>query len=875
MKKLLVIDGMNLLFRSYYATSTSGTLMKNQLGQTTNAVFGFVSAFQQILQMDFTDILVAFDSKGPTHRHLMFEEYKGTRKEPPVELIEQIPYIKDYLDAQGIPRYEQSGFEADDIVGYMIKHRIDEYDAIEVLSNDRDLFQLLNPKVKQIISKKGLKEVEEYTPESLYERLGIHPHQMTDFKGLVGDVSDNIPGVPGIGEKTAVKLLQEYGSLEKVLEHKESLAGKLKERLITYEEQAKFSKVLATIVVDFDNEIPKNLAKRDVIHEQLRNFYQTMELHTFLRKLEIAKPKVVANDSKAIFIHRTEDIVIPKKGPITVYLELFGENYHIAKPIGLGMQMDQKLYYIPFSIFEQSLTLQELLKNPKIEKYTYDYKAQKVALLWLGYDFEGVVFDLKLASYIVNPNSTKDDFRVVCSAFDYHDVAYDEEIFGKGAKKAIPDSIDILANHITSKVRAIHSLQPVLTQKHRENNQTQLYQEMELPLSRSLAFMEKEGISVDEAVLDELGTSLASRISEIEKQIYHHAEGPFNINSPKQLGIILFEKLNLPYYKKNKSGYSTDISVLNQLVGFHPIISPIIEYRSLTKLYSTYYEGLKNALRLKEDGKIHTIYQQMVAQTGRLSSIEPNLQNIPIRTEEGRELRKIFISKPGHQLYSVDYSQIELRVLAEMADCQGLKEAFVHNQDVHVHTAKKIFQEETITDAKRRQAKAINFGIIYGKTPWGLSEDLQIPLKQAEQFIQQYFQTFPEIKTFMDLQIKLAQEQGYVETLFHRRRYIPEVQDANYQVREFGKRMAMNAPIQGTAADLLKMAMVQIQKAIETTPFQSKLLLQIHDELVFDVLQEERDAFETMVMYHLSHVTPFSVPLVAQGGFGSNLYEVK
>jgi len=875
MKKLLVIDGMNLLFRSYYATSTSGTLMKNQLGQTTNAVFGFVSAFQQILQMDFTDILVAFDSKGPTHRHLMFEEYKGTRKEPPVELIEQIPYIKDYLDAQGIPRYEQSGFEADDIVGYMIKHRIDEYDAIEVLSNDRDLFQLLNPKVKQIISKKGLKEVEEYTPESLYERLGIHPHQMTDFKGLVGDVSDNIPGVPGIGEKTAVKLLQEYGSLEKVLEHKESLAGKLKERLITYEEQAKFSKVLATIVVDFDNEIPKNLAKRDVIHEQLRNFYQTMELHTFLRKLEIAKPKVVANDSKAIFIHRTEDIVIPKKGPITVYLELFGENYHIAKPIGLGMQMDQKLYYIPFSIFEQSLTLQELLKNPKIEKYTYDYKAQKVALLWLGYDFEGVVFDLKLASYIVNPNSTKDDFRVVCSAFDYHDVAYDEEIFGKGAKKAIPDSIDILANHITSKVRAIHSLQPVLTQKHRENNQTQLYQEMELPLSRSLAFMEKEGISVDETVLDELGTSLASRISEIEKQIYHHAEEPFNINSPKQLGIILFEKLNLPYYKKNKSGYSTDISVLNQLVGFHPIISPIIEYRSLTKLYSTYYEGLKNALRLKEDGKIHTIYQQMVAQTGRLSSIEPNLQNIPIRTEEGRELRKIFISKPGHQLYSVDYSQIELRVLAEMADCQGLKEAFVHNQDVHVHTAKKIFQEETITDAKRRQAKAINFGIIYGKTPWGLSEDLQIPLKQAEQFIQQYFQTFPEIKTFMDLQIKLAQEQGYVETLFHRRRYIPEVQDANYQVREFGKRMAMNAPIQGTAADLLKMAMVQIQKAIETTPFQSKLLLQIHDELVFDVLQEERDAFETMVMYHLSHVTPFSVPLVAQGGFGNNLYEVK
>lgn len=875
MKKLLLIDGMNLLFRSYYATSTSGTLMKNQLGQTTNAVFGFVSAFQQILQMDFTSILVAFDSKGPTHRHVMFEAYKGTRKEPPTELIEQIPYIKEYLDAQGIPRYEQSGYEADDIVGFMIRHRIDEFDAIEVLSNDRDLFQLLNPKVKQIISKKGLKEVEIYTPESLYERLGIHPHQMTDFKGLVGDVSDNIPGVPGIGEKTAVKLLQEFGSLENLLERKESLSGKVKERLITFEEQAKFSKILATIVVDFDNEIPRNLSMREVIHEQLRQFYQTMELHTFLRKLEISKPKVVAISHIPTIIDHIEDLVIPTQGPITIHLELFGDNYHVAKPIGLGMLVEGKVFYIPYAVFKESTALQNVLKNPKIEKYTYDYKAQKVALLWEGFDLEGVVFDLKLAAYIVNPNTTKDDFRVVCSAFDYHEVAYDEEIFGKGVKKAIPESREVLANHIASKVRAIYELKPLLIQKHEENHQAELYQAMELPLARSLAFMEKEGISVDEQVLDELGRSLSQRMTEIEKQIYIHAEETFNINSPKQLGVILFEKLNLPYYKKNKSGYSTDISVLNQLIGFHPVIAPIIEYRSLAKLYSTYYEGLKNALRLKEDGRIHTIYQQMVAQTGRLSSIEPNLQNIPIRTEEGRELRKIFVSKPGSQLYSVDYSQIELRVLAEMADCQGLKEAFVNNQDIHVHTARKIFQEEIITDAKRRQAKAINFGIIYGKTPWGLAEDLQIPLKQAEQFIQQYFQTFPEIKVFMDLQIKQAQEQGFVETMFHRRRYIPEVQDANYQIREFGKRMAMNAPIQGTAADLLKMAMVQIQEAIEKTPFQSKLLLQIHDELVFEVLSSERERFEAMVMYHLSHVTPFSVPLVAQGGFGYNLYEVK
>ena len=875
MKKLLLIDGMNLLFRSYYATAAQGNLMKNSAGTTTNAVYGFVSAFQQILQMPFSDILVAFDAYGPTHRHLAFEEYKGTRKAAPDELIEQIPIVKEYLDAQGVARYELSLYEADDIIGHMAKKFEHLYDHIQMVSNDRDLFQLLSPKISQLVSKKGFSEVDIFTPAFLMEKMGIRPDQMPDYKGLVGDTSDNIPGVPGIGDKTAVKLLQEYDTLENIIANAQKLTGKLAEKMTTFQEQARFSKQLATITTDFENGVPLHLQYDGPNFDLLRSFYQKMEFHSHLRRLEQSAPKKVLIPQEDFILSDPSLIPSLLVSPSSIHLELFGDNYHTAQKLGIGVKNKRACFFVPYDVFVRSVELQNFLKDPSKIKHVYDWKSAKVALLWDGFDLEGVDFDLKLAAYLLNPNNTKDDFRVVASSFDFHDISYDEEIYGKGAKHIVPDNQQIIASHVLAKVRAIDSLTTVANKQLAENGQTSLFEEIELPLSRTLAKMEFSGISIDPVVLDEFGKTWHTRLLALEQVIYDHAGETFNINSPKQLGSILFETLNLPYYKKTKSGYSTDVSVLQQLDPYHPIIRPIMEYRTLSKLYSTYYEGLKNALEMKQDGKIHTIYQQTVAQTGRLSSIEPNLQNIPIRSEEGKELRKIFVPKKGHTLLSYDYSQIELRVLAQMGNCHSLKDAFLRNEDIHTHTARLIFQTEQIHEAQRRQAKAINFGIIYGKTPWGLSDDLQIPLKQAELFIQHYFENFPEIKAFMDLQIQSALEKGYVETLFHRRRYIPEVKDANYQVREFGKRMAMNAPIQGTAADVLKIAMVRIQKILEERRLQSEILLQIHDELVFDVLDSEAEEVYTLVKDAMEHATNFEVPLRVEGGFGQNLFEVK
>ena len=876
MRTLYLLDGMNLLFRSYYATAATGSIMRNSQGQATNAVYGFVSAFQQLLQMEFTDLLVAFDAKGPTHRHLKYPEYKGTRKEAPIELLEQIPLVKEYLDAAGVSRYEQETIEADDIIGHMVKFHKAAYDKIVIISNDRDLHQLLEPKVSQMISKKGFSEVEIVTPESMVSALGIRPDQMTDYKALVGDASDNIPGVPGVGDKTAVKLLSDWGTLENVLAHVEELSGKLKEKLIAGTDSAVFSKELATILTDFPNPLGESHPVKPLDYEALSGFYKKMELHGFLRKLEAAKPKVQAPKEGVMIVRENEAIKHLLSSPAAVVFEQFGFNYHVSKPLGFGIATAKNAFYVPYDAFLNSPVLQAFLADPMQEIHTYDAKAFKVRLLWDGYDVNGVAYDLKLASYLVNPVSAKDDFRVASSLFDCHQVDYHEDVYGKGAKASVPDEA-IVARHAVAKAKAVAMSRPAALQKLAEYGQLELFKDVELPLTATLANMEYSGIRVDETALDQYGASLSERIAKLDSTIRDLAgvDG-LNINSPKQLGVLLFETLKLPYYKKSATaGYSTDASILSQLVNDHPIVRPILEYRQLTKLYGTYYEGLKTALATKGDGKIHTIYQQTVAATGRLSSIEPNLQNIPIRTEEGRELRRLFVSSPQTTLLSCDYSQIELRVLAELGDCTSLKEAFAHDLDIHTHTARLVFQHEAITPDERRQAKAINFGIIYGKTPWGLADDLSISLKQAERFIANYFQSFPEIKAFMDKQILMAQNEGYVETAFKRRRYIPEVKDANYQVRENGKRMAMNAPIQGTAADLLKIAMVKIDRSFQTANLKSKLLLQIHDELVVEVASGEEELAHRLVKDGLEHASPFTVPLKVEGGFGNSLYEVK
>jgi len=871
-KKLLLIDGNNLLFRSYYATAAMGNLMQNSQGIYTNGIYGFINAIQSIIKMDFTHILVALDTKEKTIRHELFEEYKGKRKETPSELIMQFPYMKEYLDVQGISRYEKDRYEADDIIGYLVKHQKAFFDEIVIMSNDHDLLQLIDENVSQMISKRGLSETEVYTPRYMIEKLGIHPYQMTDYKGLVGDPSDNIPGIPGIGDKTAVKLLQEYETLENVIEHSEELKGKLKEKVVTYQEQALFSKKLATIEQDFDNELEIDTFEYTGFdQDKLISFFQKMEFHSFLKRMNLTVPK---KHSPYKVIYNASEIQSILTSPMSIHLELMGSNYHSADKIGFGLQSAKGLYYIPYVLLKESVPFQNWLKDPKQKKHTFDLKQLKVVLLWDGFDIEGVEFDLLLAAYLINPNFTKEDFKVIVTGFDYQDIQYDEEIYGKGSKFCIPDS-EVVIPHILNKVKAIFSLRKEIIEKIEQFGQLNLLKQIEMPLANTLAIMEHRGILIDQEKLSEFGENLHSRIQDLEKNIYELSDEEFNINSPKQLGVVLFEKLELPYQKKNKTGYSTDISVLKQLMDFHPIIAYLIEYRSLTKLYSTYYEGFKTALTLKNDSRIHTIYKQALTQTGRLSSIEPNLQNIPIKTEDGKELRKVFVSEEGCLLYSCDYSQIELRVLAEMADVTKLKEAFRNQEDIHSSTAKLILKKEEVSSLERRQAKAINFGIIYGKTAWGLSEDLQISPKHAERFIQNYFDNYPEIKGFMDKQIEDAKTKGYVLTMFQRRRYIPEVNSSNYQMREFGKRMAMNAPIQGSAADILKIAMVSIQGALEEKKLKTKLLLQIHDELVFSVPESEKDQIELLIKDKMEHAVTFSFPLVIDSSFGTNLFEVK
>jgi len=600
-----------------------------------------------------------------------------------------------------------------------------------------------------------------------------------------------------------------------------------------------------------------------------------LETASFIRKLNVQKNEAVSKKLNDDFLEISSITKAILTSPVGVHLELFGTNYHTAEKLGFALYDGKHKYFIPYHMAVASQTFLEWLKDPKQEKYVFDLKAMKAALLWDGIEVAGFAFDLLLAAYLVSPSLTQADFRAVSSAFGYNDVAYDEEIYGKGAKYALPEKRNYQLQAI-KKAEAIFKLKDVILEKIHEQEQTELLYDVEMPLAEILAVMEQTGIAVDRNKLEAIGNDLERRIGSLEAEIRELAgENDLNINSTRQLGSVLFEKLNLPFYKKTKTGYSTDISVLKQLEGFHPIVPCIIEYRTLTKLFGTYYEGLKNALDLKNDGRIHTIYKQAETQTGRLSSIEPNLQNIPIRTEEGREMRKVFVADPGCLLLSSDYSQIELRVLAEMADVKNLKQAFRDNNDVHTHTASLIFQKDRVTQDERRAAKAVNFGIIYGKTSWGLSEDLGIPPKQAEAFIASYYDNYPEIKGFMEKTITSGKVNGYVKTMFNRRRLIPELNSNNFQTREFGKRMAMNAPIQGSAADILKIAMVKLQRRIHETGSNLRMLLQIHDEVVFQVPASEIERARKLVVETMQNAVATEVPLLVEAAYGEDLYEVK
>lgn len=871
-KKLLLIDASNLLFRSFYATAYTGNYMQTKEGLYTNGIFGFAHAMTKLLESGYTNVLVALDSEGKTHRHDLYEDYKGTRTETPHEIIEQFGYMKEYLEALGVYYYQQDYYEADDIIGSVVVNYKDQFDEIMIYSNDHDLVQLLDNNVSQMISRKGLKEVEIYTPKYVEEKLGFKTTQVKDYKAMVGDPSDNIPGIPGIGNKTAIKLLSEFECIENIYENVEKIQGKLKDKIVAGKEVAFFSKDLATIKTDFPNDI--NIDRTEYLgydEQALIAFYQKMNFNSFLKNLK--------KDSKVVEYQFQILDSLQKANSIDynhayLHLESFGDNYHIDNKLGFGMIIGENTYYLPYQVAIKSEKFCDFMQNERIKKDVYGLKKIKVSLLWDGIDSCGYDFDLLLSAYLINPSINQDDFSLVVQTLEYNDVISDEFIYGKGAKFVLPPQEQYI-KHIISKVKAIKELKSVSLAKNQEQSQLELLNDVEIPLANLLSEMEFKGITIDETRLNEFGDFLKSQIQDLESIIYQLSRIDFNINSPKQLGEILFERLGLPTNKKIKSGYSTDISVLMKLKNLHPIINHIISYRTYSKLLSTYYEGMKEALKLKGDKKIHTIYQQALTKTGRLSSKEPNLQNIPIKTEEGKELRKVFIAENGKILVSFDYSQIELRVVCELANIKNLKKAFAENQDIHSETAKRIFNKEHISDYERSIAKAINFSIIYGKSSWGLSEDLGISLKSAETFINNYFETYPEIKDYMDNQIQFAEAHGYVKTLFNRITFIPEIHANNYMTRQSGKRTAMNAPIQGTAADILKIAMVKIKQRFIAEKIKSQIILQIHDEIVLETEPDELEKVISITKETMEKAVNFSTKLVVNYSSGKNLYEVK
>lgn len=871
-KRLLLVDAANLLFRSYYATAYAGNLMQTQDGKYTNGIYGFVRAMNTLIDQGYTHIIVALDSLGKTHRHEIYQEYKGTRQDTPPELIEQFDYMERYLNAAGIYSYREESYEADDVIGYAVKHFKTAFDEVVIYSNDQDLMQLIDHNVFQMVSKKGLSEIEMIDQKALYEKLGLKPSQVPDYKGLVGDSSDNIPGVKGIGKKTAEKLLKDYGSVENIIAHLEELKGKLKERIEENQEIALFSKKLATIQDSFNSKI--NI--EDALYQgydinQITDFYQDMGFRSFLNKVSESK-KVEPLDYQVL---STKDLNQLTYSDGYLHLEIFDDNYHRSDKIGFGFILNQRAYFANYKDAIQSEKFAQWLNSSIYKKFVFDYKKIKVSLLWDGLDIQNIGFDLLLAAYIINPNIHQDDFSHITHTLDYHDVLSDDVVYGRGAKKQLPSNNDDLSRHVVSKTKAIQSLHKTTMSQLKEDEQSSLLFDIELPLAGILAEMEYQGILVDRVALEEFGQDLDAHLVDLEANIYQEAGENFNINSPKQLSEILFEKLDLPSKKKTKSGYSTDVSVLNKLRNFHPIIPYVIDYRTYSKLKSTYYEGLKAALDVKQDGKIHTIYQQALTKTGRLSSKEPNLQNLPIKTEIGRSLRKVFVAQDDDVLLSLDYSQIELRVVAEMGKVTNLIQAFSEGKDIHLETAKKIFGKEDISSLERSIAKAINFSIIYGKTTWGLSEELNISKKEAEKFIDAYFQNYPEIRTFTNQQIEFAKEKGYVETIYHRRAYIPELTSNNFQTREFGRRIAMNAPIQGSAADILKVAMIRIHQEFKRRNVQSNIILQIHDEIILQVKKNELEDVIQITKESMENIIDFEAKLAVNYSYGTNLYEVK
>ncbi|HCW7116421.1 TPA: DNA polymerase I [Staphylococcus aureus] len=876
MNKLVLIDGNSLSFRAFYALP----LLSNKAGIHTNAVYGFAMLLEKILKEEKPNhFLVAFDAGKTTFRHEKYSEYKGGRQKTPPELSEQFPYIRQLLDAYHIKRYELDNYEADDIIGTLSKEADKAGFQTIIITGDRDLTQLATDNVTIYYTKKGVTDVDHYTPDFIAEKYnGLTPNQIIDMKGLMGDTSDNIPGVAGVGEKTAIKLLNQFDTVEGVYEHLDEISGKkLKEKLQNSKEDALMSKELATINVDSPIEIKLEdtlMTHQDEQQEKIELF-KKLEFKQLLADIDQSASGEDAIEKTFEIETSFDNVDFTSLKEATIHFELDGGNYLRNNILKFSLFTGEKHIVINADDIINYAELVSWLENPNTKKVVYDAKKTYVASHRLGIDIQNISFDIMLASYIIDPSRTISDVQSVVSLYGQSFVKDDVSIYGKGKKFKVPED-DVLNPYVASITDAIYFAKPNMDKQLEEYNQVELLADLELPLAKILSEMEEIGIYTDVHDLEEMEKEIQEKLDVLIRNIHDAAGEDFNINSPKQLGVVLFETLQLPVIKKTKTGYSTAVDVLEQLQGEHPIIDYILEYRQLSKLQSTYVEGLQKVI--SDDQRIHTRFNQTLAQTGRLSSVDPNLQNIPVRLEEGRKIRKAF--KPTSKdsvILSADYSQIELRVLAHITQDESMKEAFINGDDIHTATAMKVFgvEADQVDSLMRRQAKAVNFGIVYGISDYGLSQSLGITRKKAKAFIDDYLASFPGVKQYMSDIVKDAKALGFVETLLHRRRYITDITSRNFNLRGFAERTAMNTPIQGSAADIIKLAMVKFAQKMKETTYQAKLLLQVHDELIFEVPKSEVDSFSEFVEEIMENALQLDVPLKVDSSYGATWYDAK
>ncbi|CAH2214298.1 DNA polymerase I [Tepidibacter aestuarii] len=878
-KRLVIIDGNSLMNRAFYALPD----LMNKEGLHTNAIYGFTTMLFKIIdEYEPTHMSVAFDLKAPTFRHKQYENYKAGRKKMPDELRVQVEPLKELLDAFKIHRLEMEGFEADDIIGTVSK--IAEEDGFEVIvvTGDKDAIQLASNKTKILITKKGITELEIYDYDEVLKRYELTPNQFIDLKGLMGDKSDNIPGVPGIGEKTGIKLLKEFETIENLVQNTDKLKGSVKKKMEENIDTALMSKRLATIVRDMPIDMNVDELKLENYDEQkIIKLFNLYGFNSLIKK--ISMDKEVQDDTNI------ESILVSDENIDTIIDEINDKKHMFLKSVTKqGNILDKNIIYM-FISFDGSkiyyineekfiLRLKGVLESEDIQKYGYKLKEEYIALRSYDIDIKNMNFDIVIGEYLIDATSSNYLHDNLAAKYMGKKVKSEEELLGKGkkAKKFEELEEEVLIGYFNSLIEVVVGIKNEMEKTIDEYEMHELFYDIEMPLVEVLGYMEHEGFKVDIEKLEQLKEEYGGIIQNLEKTIYDMAGEEFNINSPKQLGVILFEKLELPIIKKTKTGYSTNAEVLEKLRSEHEIIDKISEYRQIVKLQSTYVDGLLNIINQKSK-RIHSSFNQTITTTGRISSTEPNLQNIPVRLEMGRNLRKVFIPTEGYSLVDADYSQIELRVLAHISDDENLIHAFESGEDIHTSTAAKVFGVDIkdVDSEMRSAAKAVNFGIVYGISDFGLSKNLNIPAKKAKEYIDNYFDKYPNIKKYMDDIVEKAKVDGYVSTILNRRRYIPEINSKNFIVRNLGKRLAMNTPIQGSAADVIKIAMVNVYKKLKEENLKSKLILQVHDELIIEAYEEEIDKVEKILKNEMENAVNMKVRLNVDLNTGKSWYETK